>query len=121
MTQRMDPTIKARWLEALRSGEYEQTTEELRSKAGCFCCLGVLCHLFTQEDGSEWNHRRLSELDDPADLLPDNQLPGPRIAIWSGLDWDQMVSINGTTDTLYNHNDGGRTFAQIADAIEAQL
>ena len=34
--------LKDKWLEALRSGEYSQTTETLKDENG-FCCLGVLC------------------------------------------------------------------------------
>jgi hypothetical protein len=38
----MDPDIKAKWLEALRSGEYKQATQVLQNRRG-YCCLGVLC------------------------------------------------------------------------------
>jgi hypothetical protein len=34
--------LKVKWLEALRSGKYQQTTGELRG-GDKFCCLGVLC------------------------------------------------------------------------------
>lgn len=40
----MDADVKGKWLEALRSGEYEQTTGALRSTNG-YCCLGVLCEV----------------------------------------------------------------------------
>jgi hypothetical protein len=52
---RMDPTVKAYWLTALRSGEYPQTSGKLHRAATVgvnvdpepegFCCLGVLCRL----------------------------------------------------------------------------
>lgn len=45
----MNPEIKDRWLQKLESGEYEQTTGELRNDEG-FCCLGVLCEVAV-EDG----------------------------------------------------------------------
>src|SRR6185369_2249558 len=38
----MNAEIKAKWLEALRSGKYQQGTQFLRNK-GKYCCLGVLC------------------------------------------------------------------------------
>jgi hypothetical protein len=38
----MDAQLKAKWVKALRSGEYEQTKHELECD-GAFCCLGVLC------------------------------------------------------------------------------
>lgn len=40
----MDAALKATWVEALRSGEYEQGELYLR-KDGRHCCLGVLCEL----------------------------------------------------------------------------
>ena len=40
----MDADLKAKWLEALRSGKYEQTQGTLRD-GDAFCCLGVLCDL----------------------------------------------------------------------------
>lgn len=46
----MNPEWKAKWVAALRSGEYKQTREFLRTSTG-FCCLGVLCDLV---DPSGW-------------------------------------------------------------------
>ena len=40
----IDPEFKAKWLEALRSGRYRQTSLMLRDKVG-FCCLGVACDI----------------------------------------------------------------------------
>lgn len=34
-----------RWVKALRSGKYEQTTDRLQDNTG-YCCLGVACKLF---------------------------------------------------------------------------
>jgi hypothetical protein len=45
VNERMNPAVKAQWLEALRSGEYEQGYEVLRTADGCFCTWGVLCDL----------------------------------------------------------------------------
>lgn len=36
--------LKARWLEALESGEYKKARKQLKSSKG-FCCLGVLCDI----------------------------------------------------------------------------
>lgn len=45
----MNPEVKKLWVEALRSGKYEQTTGALESidaqGNSSYCCLGVLCHL----------------------------------------------------------------------------
>lgn len=44
----MTPQLKAKWIEALRSGEYKQTTGILRyvdNGEESFCCMGVLCEV----------------------------------------------------------------------------
>jgi hypothetical protein len=46
----MDTTLKAKWVEALRSGKYQQGQGYLQ-KDGKFCCLGVLCDV---SDVGEW-------------------------------------------------------------------
>jgi hypothetical protein len=40
----MDRAIKAKWIEALRSGKYGQCTGKLTDGEG-YCCLGVLAHI----------------------------------------------------------------------------
>jgi hypothetical protein len=40
----MDAKVKALWLDALRSGEYEQAKGYLKTDDG-YCCLGVLCDI----------------------------------------------------------------------------
>lgn len=46
---KMKPEIREQWTAALRSGEYEQTTENLKKDLGDgkvgYCCLGVLTDL----------------------------------------------------------------------------
>lgn len=51
---KMDPEIKAKWLDALRSGDYTQGRSFLAVKNEDtdqfdFCCLGVLCDLAVNE------------------------------------------------------------------------
>src|SRR4051812_25076359 len=44
----MNPEMKTKWLEALRSGKYKQASSRLRRKnefGGSYCCLGVLCDI----------------------------------------------------------------------------
>lgn len=49
----MDKALKAKWLEALRSGRYKQGQFRLRSENDKFCCLGVLCDISGE---GEWEH-----------------------------------------------------------------
>lgn len=123
-TPKMNPDIKAKWVAALRSGAYRQGAHVLRTCTGEFCCLGVLCDLFAQEAGmSSWNAETFSDKSEGQFVQEhgDSQVPGARIAIWSGLDPVRKVQINGRWDSLYDHNDAGVTFERIATAIEEQL
>jgi hypothetical protein len=47
--------IKAKWLEALRSGRYEQGRGHLRTSDDKFCCLGVLLDII---DPTKWSMGR---------------------------------------------------------------
>ena len=123
----MNPEIKAKWLAALRSGEYKQTTQVLRytgpNNQQRFCCLGVLCDLYAQERmGGSW---KLSDLEAESESIP-----GQAVSEWASFPWnnfldaidnDPVVTIAGETMRISKHNDAGRTFAEIADAIEEQL
>jgi hypothetical protein len=122
----MNPRIKQRWLDALRSGEYKQTTETLRDENG-FCCLGVLCDIHAKERGANWVKRIESyELYGEVQLLPLS------VQEWAGLDNDMggVVDfeyegggeIHLRADTLPEINDSWhKDFNEIADLIEAQL
>lgn len=53
----MNPDVKARWLSALRSGDYQQGTGSLRlTQYGAeeWCCLGVLCDIAAGDDVGHW-------------------------------------------------------------------
>ncbi len=120
----MNQEIKARWVAALRSGEYAQDAGALRTDSG-FCCLGVLCDLHAKETNTEWllwvNGKCVYE--NGTAVLPQS------VMLWAKLVDDTAfprVSIEDQISTLTAHNDGlgvitRKTFIQIADAIEAQL
>lgn len=120
----MNANIKKIWLKALRSGEYEQTTTRLcrpRSDGVGFCCLGVLCDLYTIETD-------LGEFEDhSSDVARESFMyrcdSGQRavtylpeeIADWSGLDLDEQTVLAKKNDCK------GFSFDQIADYVEEQL
>jgi hypothetical protein len=115
----MNPQIKQKWLNALRSGEYQQTQRYLHDENG-FCCLGVLCDLYGKENNVEWNlanngHNYVFQ--DMVTILPRS------VVEWAGVkDHNADFIINETrTETLANLNDTGFTFNEIADVIEEQL
>jgi hypothetical protein len=108
----MNPDIKAKWIAALRSGEYKQATGRLR-RGDAFCCLGVLCDLHRQETGGEWKDDEYGTgyLDQEATLPR-------RVAEWAGLKGDSPRA-GGTM--LSAHNDNEASFERIAALIEEEL
>jgi hypothetical protein len=62
--------IKAKWLEALRSGRYKQGRTYLRNADNEFCCLGVLCDII---DPTRWellSQGKAYKWDDEVGVLP---------------------------------------------------
>ena len=110
----MNPDIKTKWVAALRSGQYKQIGGELCNETG-FCCLGVLCEISKLETGFG--------IPDNLDETHGDDHLGKTVMEWSGLihSCGDTVVIRGTNLLLASHNDGGRTFKEIATAIEAQL
>jgi hypothetical protein len=114
----MNQEIKDKWVQALRSGDYEQGTGCLH-KGDTFCCLGVLCDLYATEKGIKWE----SENYGIYTFLGDQTLLPLQVAHWAGLD-DEDPFVYG--ETLTTWNDGfadmeSRTFAEIADLIKKYL
>ena len=105
----MNKEIKTKWLEALRSGEYEQVQCRLHTNRG-YCCLGVLCDIL----GVKW------EKSDNAFRLPDGWLgtPSPEVISEARLPirWYELAEMN---DGGHVGFDGEQPFSVIADFIEA--
>lgn len=111
----MNSEFKQRWIDALRSGKYEQCREQLRSKGNRYCCLGVICDIY---DKSNWEKSE------------DITLPGYRYTIdniYSSVELpEELMYIIGLTHDdmaeLIELNDHeGYDFDQIADWIEENL
>jgi hypothetical protein len=124
-----------KWVDALRSGEYGQTTGKLR-RDDSFCCLGVACDLSPL---GKWESLSsvgnllyvLHKTDEEGEKIAhENDLPH-RVADWLGIDQDPMVKTwgeptgeaivfdRGTMAFLSDLNDDSEwDFDQIADAIE---
>ena len=114
---KMNPEVKAEWVAALRSGKYEQGRNKLWGAQG-FCCLGVLCDMHARATGAQWekvgdNYYYQRQ----CNYLPDE------VMAWAALDERTGPRVNTGTEriSVAIFNDEGATFAQIADAIEAQL
>jgi hypothetical protein len=126
----MNPKVKTKWLEALRGGEYKQARHRLRSPYDGFCCLGVLCDIYTKEVGGSWEY---SECEDGCghtlevgDESATTDLPYC-VVEWAGLE-DSSPQVRVAVGcsyfepaTLAELNDEGRSFKEIADVIDHQL
>ncbi len=126
MVERMNPEVKAKWLTALRSGEYEQTTGTLHRIVGRaeshwspesrpgWCCYGVLCDVAVKEGLKVI--RKTDEdteyFDGVIDYLP------PSVMEWAGLPGNDL-EVQGRS--LAHRNDNGVLFLEIANLIEEYL
>jgi hypothetical protein len=115
-TQRMNPEIKAKWIEALRSGRYTQAEGFLRINDS-MCCLGVLCDIIAPEDWDRQGEFRGEDMLPPEELCDTIGLPRPaRVA-----ELTNDPEAGTITNDLATMNDGGASFAEIADFIEENL
>lgn len=115
----MDQVIKEKWLTALRSGDFSQTTGVLEHK-GSFCCLGVLCSLAVEDGVIQRNdsHEGIyygTHGDESALVLPVGVME------WANIDSNPLIVDEYGNTSLADLNDGGKTFEEIADFIEEQL
>ena len=109
----MNPTFKAKWVAALRSGEYKQGKYVLRDQENNFCCLGVLMDI----DGCLWNPTELCRVKTniySVDGSGETTKLTAITAVKFDLSDEKQVS-------LISMNDSGKTFAEIADYIEKDL
>ena len=110
----MNQEIKKKWVDALRSGDYDQTKGCLQDNNG-FCCLGVLSDIHSKETKTNWEKRRGTNsiyYIEKYGTLP------TEVIEWSGLkDYSPMTS----KGSLVSLNDQGKEFPEIADIIESEL
>ena len=127
MSNKMIPRVKALWLAALRSGNYNQARGRMRvskrsapstrldaqvTTGTAHCCLGVLTEVAVEE----------GILDRFKTASGSNSMPCMIVRKWSGLD-------KKTADDLASKNDQSRpegawprnNFATIAEWIEKEL
>jgi hypothetical protein len=90
----LNPTVKRKWIKALRSGDYKQGIWYLE-KTGKFCCLGVLADI----QGCPF-----PELN----MIAVNHVPEGYAAGLSRVAQEKLATMN----------DGGSSFSKIADYIK---
>ena len=112
----MNPEIKSKWIEALRSGNYKQGVNALRSKDDRYCCLGVLCDLYLKQKGGWWSPDSVYTIHGEGGALPS------AVITWAGLTNKNPLLQPNTKLTAIGANDRERrSFAEIADLIEQNL
>lgn len=141
MPKKINPELKKKWLKALRSGEYQQGTNYLRTDQDEFCCLGVLCDI---KDKGGWKAVPEADYFDQFKKLgrfawykfPDDQTESmfnafEESASWAfvgahdDIDWEFAPGDFGVDrrdqEELARMNDRGASFDEIADWIEEKL
>ncbi len=95
----MNPEVKEKWLEALKSGEYKKGKYCLKNNDE-FCCLGVLCDISGLSDWSD-------EIYDGA-----RQCLPIKVEDWSDIHYQ---------NTLIEINDNSDDWDEIIEYIEEKL
>ena len=106
----MKKRAKEKWIAALRGGEYKQTVGQLKDEDR-YCCLGVLCDLYSKAKRKKWSLEGIygSILGHSSDLPEE-------VFEWAGQD------IRSHQETLISMNDDeNKTFTTIANYIEKNL
>ena len=111
---KLDPSVKEKWVKALRSGEFKQGTGNLfYDKA--YCCLGVVCKLSGISDDSLHYKGMPASLDIKLrNKLPNFFRQNPEDEHGNRID-------NNIINKLAGFNDEGKSFNWIAGYIERYL
>lgn len=120
MINKMNPQVKEMWVNALRSGDYNQQSDgQLVTESG-FCCLGVLCDLYIH-----YGHNHNVDWDDDYTFEGESEFPPESVVEWAGLPDNNPTLVYEGEDYdengVANFNDNGMSFNKIADLIESQL
>lgn len=99
-----------KWVDALRSGEFEQEMDTLEYE-GRYCCLGVACVIAEREGVEVERLRHLGGVLSGGNLCSQKQ-----VQKWLGILNEDGGYKGGM---LVIDNDEGKTFSEIADIIEA--
>jgi len=113
---------RKQWVDALRSGKYQQTTGRLRD-GDKFCCLGVACDISglgewrvssCKESMSEAQDYHVNVFDEESGALPE------KVMEWLGVQHPDVRTHYGEYMSLSIYNDSGSDFNHIASLIEAE-
>lgn len=110
----MNPELKAKWIAALRSGEYKQGKSALVDSENNYCCLGVLCAVAElTKNGCSFTYNETRFTSYAPEWLFDERIPRePGNGVEPGRAQGFLILMNDTKDY---------SFWQIADWIEENL
>jgi hypothetical protein len=114
MAKILRPEVKAKWVAALRSGEYTQGKNSLRNIDDSFCCLGVLCDLYSKETGQPWDRGCIRNY---AFMNAEIDLPN-KVREWAALDSQGLFNVERV---FIRMNDSDQSFNTIAAYIKSTL
>lgn len=121
----MKKEVMEKWVKALRSGEYNQTTNYLCTDSG-YCCLGVLTDIYIIETieqaplfAKNWEEAYKDDVREETIYIFDseNETLSKEVLEWAGM-VDHCGTYSTTDKCLTVLNDTGMTFEKIADVIE---
>jgi hypothetical protein len=100
--------LQEKWLQALESGEYEQTQDEL-CQGGKYCCLGVATHVFNPDHqalkDNGWfraDHAREATKTAPPDVREALKLRDEHGNLFEDFNtWDSLVDMNDSGDFTF--------------------
>lgn len=111
-----DNNLLPKWIEALRSGDYQQQGEfalkTIRRKKSAFCCLGVLCDLVDPNDWHIDHRERGLELYYWGKHGRQEGIGLPPLSLLERVGLDRRQARE-----LARMNDGGASFAAIAEHL----
>jgi hypothetical protein len=112
----MNPEIKKKWVDALRSGKYKQGRDGLHDRLNnTFCCLGVLCDVegleSVHDPESRWARYIFDNHDDRKSSV---------VTLHNSYR-DKIHIMPSEVCKLVDMNDRGVPFHEIADYIEENL
>lgn len=105
----MDKELKAKWIDALRSGQFLQARGVLEDDDGSKCCLGVLCAI----QDANWKDANFPDWENDVDELMTTAVPEHLAGGLKDAAAGALALLNDGAD-----NQEPYTFAQIADYLE---
>lgn len=113
----MNRDVAEKWITALRSGEYKQASgclTKVHNTEEYHCCLGVLCVILNMP----------RHFDDIDSCMAYGAEHNTSYLPWEAMKKAGMCTTTGVYEgraTLADLNDNGKSFAEIADVIEANI